>query len=1361
MDNTSRIKGIAISLENFSYDQENDFRKNVFVGREKERERLKSILTPHPQKKYSGVYLVTGYRGMGKTSLVKKVISEIKTPTSHVVNIEVSLAHDELKELDVLRTLLKSFQEQIEKEKAMRAIEHFSKFNIALWFSIAGTLCIIVYSLYCMMLFVNTHKLHQFVTNFRYLEFIGIALLILLFIVFYFLIKGLILTIVWYCKGFEQKKTTWRTALKSLIIRPLSILKPGKIWSIHKINQFKIRLDQLIDRATSNVNIENDSVNRYGKFKFNIFTKRVKSYQIEDARSIEYEFKQILEGFVKYGNYNIIFVLDELDKVNPIEKIFAEHSDDNHQRNTLTHEYYEKLRRRQERTIKTISNLKYLFSASDAKFIFIAGREMFDASLADISDRESALGSIFTDVIYVSSFMTESFFHGSSNITKLTINLVQEYITQKRDKNEGTNYIKLIDDHLNTRVIYNGLSDKGKNKILSTIQNFVVYLTYRSAGAPKKIKFFFEQNVLPYNSFAISEDVLEHTVFIDNYSSKSNPEEYRRSENKHYLYFTPNDQYRFGLTTYLFTPFIVANSTYMKNYGDKLLVSTSYLLDHLYKFHSSAFSTETLELIPEIIAINKSPDLRGFINQIINNLKKTHIRSISNGLHRYRFDKTIEMEIRYLSKMSETDSAAFNFTLDESLQIKRYYKDKLNSLITKDFPSLSRIKIAAYVADLHFYDQEYDDAQHFYLDALSHIKGIENVKVLTAEELTFYVRIKLKSGLTYERMRLFEEALSVYNDLISKTEQVIERKDSVFNFTSLLYQSLLAKLTLYEKTQGMTITQEALNKTEKLFRKMVDAPERLSEFMEAEFYKKLGNVLFFKNSAQLNPLKYYEISLKISIENYFGKQMYLSDHTAISLFLFNNIKNNPLAFINERNDHLNNIATCLSNIGNYLLCNSNNSTIFDKSYYENIFNNYFKTSSWFFKKNGDGKRSQFQLQKILYVLKYCNRTNTDPLFNFQQIDDFLFEKDDNTQHIGLFKSIVKEQYKTNGSVGRNELNRFLHYKDKIKKVSQLKTSQLYQQNNHSDETIESILSKWIPYLAVGFETKTVTLLVQWILFNSNKEINDVNINFDISEFEDINNKINRMQELNLKSALNYKKFNTISEGILYHFGIKNNLEIELDQQTKLHKIEDILGPKISDEDQLNKKEMLISLVIDSVFCNTEIIRIFKTMGESYINSYSFLASTHKKLAEWSLVWEILRGIHQDTEYHQEYFANKDKTLTNLIGINSYRFVDSYYHYEQALVNYYNEKSVHRGGERYKELLHDMYYLEDDFHEDTSLFCAALCRNKINDGTIDKVIKEIKQHLESTRIYDFKNYVNYEIDTQNNLHSQNSRQQTPD
>ncbi|MGB3465394.1 MAG: ATP-binding protein, partial [Cyclobacteriaceae bacterium] len=76
---SSKIKTVYVELHNYTFFHSPEGVKKSYsryVGREKLKEKLKSILTNSESK--SGAYLVTGFRGMGKTSLVRKAIAETK-----------------------------------------------------------------------------------------------------------------------------------------------------------------------------------------------------------------------------------------------------------------------------------------------------------------------------------------------------------------------------------------------------------------------------------------------------------------------------------------------------------------------------------------------------------------------------------------------------------------------------------------------------------------------------------------------------------------------------------------------------------------------------------------------------------------------------------------------------------------------------------------------------------------------------------------------------------------------------------------------------------------------------------------------------------------------------------------------------------------------------------------------------------------------------------------------------------------------------------------------------------------------------------------------------------------------------------
>ena len=75
----SKIKDIYIEIHNYTFyhnPDEGSVENARFIGRKKQVERLEMMLTQSESK--SGAYLITGYRGMGKTSLVNQTLAHIR-----------------------------------------------------------------------------------------------------------------------------------------------------------------------------------------------------------------------------------------------------------------------------------------------------------------------------------------------------------------------------------------------------------------------------------------------------------------------------------------------------------------------------------------------------------------------------------------------------------------------------------------------------------------------------------------------------------------------------------------------------------------------------------------------------------------------------------------------------------------------------------------------------------------------------------------------------------------------------------------------------------------------------------------------------------------------------------------------------------------------------------------------------------------------------------------------------------------------------------------------------------------------------------------------------------------------------------
>lgn len=559
--------------------------------------------------------------------------------------------------------------------------------------------------------------------------------------------------------------------------------------------QVKTRLDQLIDRLYAEITIEKErktnATTGSTELRFPIFSflnRNKKRYPIADIREIEAEIISILHDISRIPKVflrpEFVFIFDELDKIDPQGNVSIrdkEAEDPNGARGERDEIFSstERIRKRQQTIIKILSNLKHFLNTAQAKFIFIAGREMFDASLADISDRDSFIGSIFHDVIYVNSFLTDASYEEKPDVTSMTETYICNFILPPKYCSDPSlrRYDQYLKEEIFVEQLYythheNRLLRMQREKVIVTLQHFITYLTYRSSGAPKKITRLFEQFV--------------KTVERDQLVDSSNYLVTGKNHRNLYLSFEFQHQYAFGLTSYLTMPFLLTISRYTKDFGDKLLVSSTFLLDHLYKYHEFSFEWRNLELTPEIIDFNKAPELRGFINQIIQYLSNNHIQEIVSSLHDLKFNNKISAEIFYLSKISEFESAAFNFTLDESLEIKNYFNRRIRIIQQRNKYLLDKEK-ADYVhalgtnlmllGDLHYFDQEYAEAISHYHQAIHLLKAnfkrqTKAMRMPNIYDFTLLIRNMLKLGLAFERKNSYDFAFLTYGEITSAILEV-------------------------------------------------------------------------------------------------------------------------------------------------------------------------------------------------------------------------------------------------------------------------------------------------------------------------------------------------------------------------------------------------------------------------------------------------------------------------------------------------------------------------------------------------------------------------------------------------------------
>ncbi len=553
---------------------------------------------------------------------------------------------------------------------------------------------------------------------------------------------------------------------------------------INSQRKVSVKLEDLCEMIDSEISLEKgDKAGISIKPSFmSFFNIKRKKHPIADTRQIENQLISILDRIEKLPRYimrpDFFLIFDELDKIEPQANIEIPESEIKNQGSKISNLISpESSRKRQHAIYKLLSNLKFFLTTAKAKFVFIAGREMYDAYLADVSDRNFINRSIFNDVLYVPSFLAENDdfnVENVYNVSRMTEQYVCQFLFPKDEMPEQPSlqeYNKYLinkfpeqfdDSYMQKTEAL--IAKQKREKVIYLLNQFIIYLMHSSNGTPKKISNLFEKTIIKGEEYFFGKKVQEENIFVG------------WNEENLFLRFDRPNQYKMGMISSLIDPIVNTVSTYSKSYNDKLLVSSTFLIDHLFKFHKYAFSWRNLEHTPEVIEIHRTPELRGFITNLMQFLTQTHIEEIVSGLFQFKFPKRISQEISYLSKISEEAAATFNFTLDESLLLKQHYLDLILILenrykniyggAKRDIHIHSIASLHMFLGDIYFYEENLGNAIVEYMDGIQFLRQIESEK-MSVYYTVLLIRCMLKLGLAFERRKTYDSAFLKYGELCS------------------------------------------------------------------------------------------------------------------------------------------------------------------------------------------------------------------------------------------------------------------------------------------------------------------------------------------------------------------------------------------------------------------------------------------------------------------------------------------------------------------------------------------------------------------------------------------------------------------
>lgn len=870
----SNLHNMIIPLYGFNhYHSASNCEENTegFIGRDSIIDKLSAWLdAPKGKTAYSGAYLITGYRGMGKSSFVHKAVEKLSPKPKGFLERIKRLREPKyvMVTVNVGNELLttKELLGMVCKVAAKRFEEEFSGLKVTSLRQSRNTVAIL-------------------------LAWIPI-----------FIISIILL----FCYEFDILGLCWKIpkAWYVYTIGILGVLSSGWIanqilsvlWHLTKwnclvtIGQIRRYWHYLIERIDADVTLNTETgtsfknpiheLGMYLKFGKNV------SYPIADVPEMQEMLVELLNLIDKlYGSHlHFIFIIDELDKISPKDedsKQMPEYNTGNSFNGNSSN------RSRQRALGELLANMKYFISSSKAKFVFVAGYDMYEETLSDISNREFNIHSIFNGHINVSSFFRRTN-HYSGVESMIEQYLCQLLIGGKTQSEDGKVSLRDYTDYCRTEWKKLAISKENLQtyehileRRIVFLHNFLTYLVYMSNGSPKKLAIYIEKYVRTQER--ITEKIERDKVLGEGYDIH-----FGKETSKYYLFFDSRNVQRICFVNYLLYPMIQNLVDKSNIYNDKLLVSTSFMLSNLYKFHKSGFSMRNLEYMPELLDINKMPELRDFIGGIVEFMTQTHIDETVMNLYKYKFPMHLSEEITFYSKTSEEISYLFNFSHDELLSVKNLYIRQLGHYNNK-YEAMAIASLHHTLGDIYMLEEDYELAIYEYQEALSALYRQQKRKKefslssieIEPSRMLFMVRLSLKLGLAYEKRKTYDTAYLTYAQLTEKIRKYSICKDTydkalLFDTIRITYLAPLAKLFVKEKMDLGGFTESDIKQAENDFKKIIRFSKDKEAILTIDFYTKLGDIMYYRNVSEAGG-----IYMPCAACRYYGKAIDTAIHDLI------------------------------------------------------------------------------------------------------------------------------------------------------------------------------------------------------------------------------------------------------------------------------------------------------------------------------------------------------------------------------------------------------------------------------------------------------------------------------------------------
>jgi hypothetical protein len=1441
----SRVADLFIPIYNYEpFHRPSGEGQDEHDGNQIRREKLLNVLAQTLNTNlFAGVYLITGFRGSGKTSLVKRAIKEFKDSQSNLFRLfglgkkEVESKPKKLHSFILFIPFILLSAAALLSLKWSLLIR--TPLNYSTWVIAIFTLFIWLVALYKLIssqekivnwfnslitiehhIVVENNLSGQKLTSFDvlknltwniYSHYTHKKKILKLMFIFWYLLPlfatlwlprvdfvfelfkdlkdGLLETFKKYLPFGRLAKYTLLYLLNLSLLEFMALalrIDPAQRKNLR-------RLKTLNQRISANELPGNEYKLQGAGLSITNTSKR--NYLNLTEKEIAFELKEIIDNAQSHILFPVkfIFVIDELDKLEAAEGQKANSTN-------------EQIKNKKELIFTLLGELKHFFVSAKAKFYFISGSEMFDAALADTTERDAYLGSIFHKVIYVPSLLSD-FNNHTSNMSAQVEKFVCQFLSRNdktcttlndffgdwrlRDRDHSERDYNLFDkENYKDDPMYDEMRDQRHVKHYYILKCFITYLTFRSKGSPKRMVSLFEEYLMTKLEFRELQDAtnnFNHNFDYEFYDGSLSNKIYK-TEADHVLVFDEADQYKLGLNSFLNAPFFYSFSTFIANHSDKQIISTLFLWDHIFKYHNAAFSRHHLEYIYEIISTSKEPDIHKQLNFLISLSKGRWLREIRSGLFDFKFSSRLRNEIRFLSNTNQSEAAVYNFTLDESENLKGFYKALLveADTLNKDKKDEQRDEslrgfILRILGDLNYFDQEYDKANVYYELAVKPYLSMDSVTgkykyYFSHNDLVSVVRWMLLLSLTYEKNKHFTKAYAICKDIdrilfgIPKGSRE-EYIDSV-SFSKILSQLMLQKLMLLEKTCANGIQLEdvenAFNDLKRIYigyntalrNPFADplAAIRNNSLLKTETYHKITNVFFFRNTQDndslLKPFRDGNADA-MSARLYLHNILILDNKEITQNEEIPKLVNETLKAVESLRkksnfNYLMATADYLSKAGNALLTYSKEGNSI-KLYLKDLKtdnkltdDNYLSLAHKIWYQAFDtykylacyGEAAEQRL-KILYLIrevtKFYEGIKQADLELRKTICSYI------TTELIEILSLNHDQYDNNQRVYVGSYNYEAALGGLFASAKNEELLSMIQAAPNAPDAVEAI----VVYMEI---------LLKMNIYSYNP-IMEAYIN-SINKYSIVQSQYVRVMELHFKAKYNFRKFNA---------EMRNLFKDNYNRRKITYSSFSRLLAEYPNKDARTKIEDGTSdfydYCIDSIYCLLEVLRITNTQRNDFMIGHSFTGAIYKKLAWWGIVYRGLFNIIENIEPVKKDVRQRLRKLVNEQNEKIALFPK--YNFEKAIGHFQLAIQTHQRGTPYKEMIHQLFALEDDLNDEFTHFMLALDRmrfvnDEFNDKPEDSKSKPEEASIERKKgeIEKTQEHLNLLIKEENDIRGQN-------